>query len=409
MLAEKKFPIILMISDIIPSKNRCGLSQTLYNLFDSYPKDNLIHLLIDNETVSPNAEILHGVILNMKMNYIYTLNNRVGVFVNTVISKINFFFRDTFGIFGTERLETYNIDYILVSTTLPEKLHYAYLLRQKLNCKLITYFMDNWADTLDLNWYTGNIHKLISDICKISKAMIYISEDLKNIFEKKYFISEKTSLVVHNTVDCSLDDIFTNAEKNSTSEEEKFIITYAGSIWPMHADAIVLVAAAVEKLYNKNIKIEFHLYCPLLHWESYFKKNFCKVIIYKGFLPYDSLKTILKNANLLLIGSSFKKEFKNFSYSSLQTKTTDYMVAGRPLLSVGPYKCTCNNFVEKWSCGYVFFDQDVDKMSDFIIQILDNKNDCLIKGNNSVDAVAKYYSKPIVQKKLYNFIRSLNF
>ena len=261
--------------------------------------------------------------------------------------------------------------------------------------------MDDWMSDVKFNWGLGNLHQLVKYTLDKASKRIMISEPLNDILKKRYLLAALPTYIVHNPVDVNLPFI----QPTNITLKKKIQIVYAGSIWAMHFDALLLMVDTIKK-FNKESEKEYELciYSKSFFWDNNKDKLDKPGVKYGGFLTYNDLDENLKKGDLLLVTSSFLKEFESFSLSSVQTKLTDYMKVGLPILSVGPPNGACNKFVEKWECGYVWNNTNDDKLVSFLKKIT-NDNDLYQKyARSAYDVVKNNFTKPIIQQALFEFI-----
>src|SRR5690606_27994113 len=110
-----------------------------------------------------------------------------------------------------------------------------------------------------------------------------------------------------------------------------------------------------------------------------------------GMLPYEKLTPILNQADFLLVTTSFEESLKNLVSTSVLTKITDYMIAGKPIISIGPIYSACNRFIEKWKCGYTYSDLKSEKLSKFILDISRDKINNDLISDNALNIVKTHY------------------
>ena len=69
--------------------------------------------------------------------------------------------------------------------------------------------------------------------------------------------------------------------------------------------------------------------------------------MFGGLVPYESLRGVLGESDLLVVASSFEPAHARMSRSSVQTKITDYLASGRAVLNVGPRDGACARFLRE--------------------------------------------------------------
>lgn len=386
---------IIVFTDSIPTPNGGGISQTLFNLLDGYPADQ-ISIIADEKEI--NSEDTAFSVITINLNALPLLHNRIGTFINSIILFFNRSIREFF-FQPSAHFKKYKNVYIFLSTTNIDKLHYAICLHRKYGFPLITYYMDDWMANINTRWLGGNVQRLITESLQKARGLLFISDFLAKTLYMRYNWLPKPEMIVHNPV-----AVFADVKQEPTGI---FTIVYAGSIWPMHADALYLLARSVSVLHQQNINLQLVIYTKPFFWEQHKKYLDVSGVKYGGFIEYKYMPSTLQNANLLVVTSSFKKEFAAFSASSVQTKLTDYMNAGRAILSIGPHDGACNQFVQKWQIGWVQDSENSTALSEQIVLIMNDYHSRRRYAENGHKAIAQYFTKEIVQQHLYQFIRQL--
>jgi len=401
-LENKQLPNIIFL-DGVPSQKYGGITQTLYNLFDSYPQDKLYAFVNDYQKSIVDESFLKCKQIALNEKRLSHLRKRIISKLNPFITKLNGVIRDVIGVKVDKKALPEN-GFLLVCTTDPDKLHAAKIIHKKYKYPMLTYFMDDWVADLKLSWGTGNIDELVKYTLDEAAGRLMISEMLNKSLIERYSAVEKPTYVVHNPV--ALTSEFSKPKDVATLDKIKII--YAGSIWSMHLDALALVASAVETLnQGSGFKYELCIYSDSSFWERNKAQLDKPGVTFGGFVMYNDLAEKLSVGTLLLVTSSFLKEFEAFSRSSVQTKLTDYMRIGLPVLSVGPTYGACNWFVNKWQCGYVYDSTDLNGLVKFLKEIPADNATYQLYASNAYSVVKEHFSKPVIQKQLNEFITSL--
>jgi glycosyltransferase involved in cell wall biosynthesis len=394
-----KNPKILIITEAIPLKDGGGAKQTLYNLFKNYPKEKLFLLapasLLKNPPAIPDAK--HIISFTDRFIPMLTFGGSLKRILNPIIKELNFFFIKRSGS-KLKKIKKINPDIIIVCPIGYSVTITALNIVKNIKRPVITYLMDDWM-------YEAGKKKdeKVKQLLEISDGWLMISEWLEEILIKRYNISPKKSLVVHNPVD--KDRIA--CENSSQIRTGKFSIAYAGSIWPMHYDAVLLTAKAVHLLRKENIDIEFVLYTGEYFWEKYQEQWTQYEVVNGGWVKYDELNYTLKEADLLLLAAAFSKDQENMSRASVQTKITDYFASGRIILSVGPEYGAGNRFIRKHECGLVYDKNKSDGLKDFLKIQIEKRKENQLYANKGIDVLFNNFESNLVSEKLYSFIKGL--
>src|SRR5205085_1671472 len=88
--------------------------------------------------------------------------------------------------------------FVLVSTTEPIKLQFAWLLQERFGYTVIPYFMDDWMAGLKLIWKGKDIQEVVRDLLSKAPCRLMISGQLEETLIKRYGLMKKPTLVVHN-------------------------------------------------------------------------------------------------------------------------------------------------------------------------------------------------------------------
>jgi glycosyltransferase involved in cell wall biosynthesis len=397
-----EYPSLIIFSDGIPSRNGGGISQTLYNLFDTYPSDKITLLTDVNDYVESEETLLRGSVVKIRLNYFQPVRNRLAKFINPIFFILNCWVRELFE-FGNKLKINDERTFFLISTSHLERLHYAYYTSKKLGIPLVTYYMDDWMSSISRNWLTDNSKSFIKKTIKDSIGLILISHGLKKSLVEQYGIIFEKVLIAHNPV-----SIQHYEKKEINTISNRFIIVYTGSIWPMHLDAIILVARAVSLLKSEGVSVDFIFYGKPVFWEAYKSILSPLAVAYGGFVDYRHMSEVLQNASVCLLATSYLSEYEAYAKTSVQTKITDYMAAGRPILSVGPDYAIGHEFIDKYNCGYSITDLEPIAVAKKISYLINNKEKLEEMGASSLKAVKTNFTKEVVQKKMYDYLIALS-
>ncbi len=402
---------LVLITDSYPCANGGGISQTLYNLFDNW---NNIYVIVRPSEIIPQQDAIEATPVKYRYERFRHYGNRLLKRLNPAIQRQNLNYQQRLKKLPAG-LPPATYAWVLVSTTDPIKLQLAFLMQQKFGYTVIPYFMDDWMGGMELTWRGGSVNVIAKSVLDNAPARLMISRELDTILKNRYSLLPKPTLIIHNPAP----HIAEQTTDSNIPAKEKTII-YAGSIWSMHLDALILVARAVGVLRqahdDKKYQAAPHrrgarapcykliIYTSEATWHYNRKLLEGPGVEYGGFIPYNQMQEKLKSAWLLLVTASFKKEYAHFTNSSVQTKTTDYMAAGIPLLFVGPETAASARFVHEWDCG---FSIGTERTTDIAEQILaiEKMPDLYIKKSQNGLIVAKtVFCKEEVQNKLQIFL-----
>ena len=398
-------PRILLVSEVVFSEESKGASRTLLNLFENYPANQLA--LFSPMQFASSASVLEQESFYFPERYLPPLYGRyapIGKFLNPLINSTNLQLLEWLPIPQKEKLEAFSPEVILICPISPSCLLMGQKLYKHFRVPFLIYFMDDWMATDHPQWLSGSVQTLTYQLLSDAAGWLMISEPLQETLSKRYHLEPKQSMVVHNPVDLS-------GKKPPDGEipcTGTFRIVYAGSIWPMHYDAVAAIAQAVFQLRRDGKDIELILHTDRYFWNTYEDKWQGWEVTNGLSIPYQELDSYLKRGDLLLVASSFLPEQSFMTSSSVQTKITDYMAAGRPILSCGPDYSACNKFIKKWDCGLVCETNKVPLIKDFLVEQMNNSYANQRFAKTGFEVLQNNFEKNKVTHQLYQFIESIS-
>jgi glycosyltransferase involved in cell wall biosynthesis len=365
----KDLPRILFISEANLSKEGKGINRTMVNLLEDYPPELLmVYSPATSFQSEPTAPPFDRQVSSFPGYYLPLLRNRIGKFINPLINAVNLQILDLLPIDNVQDLEKFAPEIILICPNTSWCLLMGYKLTQYFQCPSLIYFMDDWIATDNSRWLSSSVQKIADKLLKDSAGWLMISESLQAELSSRYQLKPQRSLIVHNPVDLS----DKKPPKLVTTREGTFKVIYAGSIWPMHYDALAAIAEAIFQLKCEGKDIELVLHTDECFWNQYKAKWQLWEVTYGSLISYHELDKYLKRADLLLVASSFLPKYAHMTRSSVQTKLTDYMAAGRAILACGPSYSACNQFLKKWNCGLVYESDQVSEIKPLLLETMNN-------------------------------------
>jgi glycosyltransferase involved in cell wall biosynthesis len=401
---EKDLPRVLLISQVSLSERATGINRTLFNLFEDYPSDRFMLYAPDQILKNdPTSSIFQKNIARFPEQFFLFpyQRNRLGFLFNPLFTILNHQLIDWLPLASYQKIADFSPEVILICPNGSLSLLMGYKLIQYFDVPFLIYFMDDWVALNHLRWLTGNVQSICQFILQKAAGWLMISPQLEQELAERYKIKPQRSLIVHNPVDLSNKTLpdFTPLSRDN------FRVVYAGAIWPMHYDAVAVVAEAIYELRRDGIDIELVLHTPVHFWNAY-QENWEKwQVTYGNLIPYQELNQYLQKADLLLVASSFLPEHSHVTRCSVQTKLTDYMASGRPILACGPNYSACNQFVKNWNCGLVCETNLVSEIKEILLTQIQNVGELYFFAKNGFEVLKDNFESKKVRYKLYEFIQ----
>jgi glycosyltransferase involved in cell wall biosynthesis len=394
---EEKLPRLLLISEIPLCQEGTGINRTLFNLLENYPVEKFMLYRASSEDLT--APRFSQNIATFRESFLPHLANRLGYLINGAISKINLQFMNWLPISACHKIQTFAPEVILICPNSASALLMGYKVVKKFNNPFLIYFMDDWVATNDSGWLTGSVQIITRYLLSHASGWLMISDLLKTDLAKRYEVNPTRSLVVHNPVNLSerfLPDF--------SVYQGTFKVAYAGSIWAMHYDAIATVASTIYELQQTGHDIELVLYTDDSFWKQHRADWERWNVTFGGLIPYHQLGQYLSQADLLLVASSFLPENAHLTRSSVQTKLTDYMASGRPILSCGPAYSACNDFVKRWNCGFICESNERMAVRETLLHCMQKTMLGQMFAKNAYQVLQDQFEIEQVSHQLYQFI-----
>jgi glycosyltransferase involved in cell wall biosynthesis len=339
------FPRLLVVTDADLAPSSRGAGRTLLNILSGWPAEDVRIL----STLAGSGGItMHG-------HRVYDAGGRVR---GGIVERLRPYIGDVqaqaaafTSLPGAWREGDYRPDVLVVIPTASHALVLGHRMAKALVVPSATWLMDDWVQQYPTKWITGSTDGTARALLKRNEGWLVISEYLGEEL-RTWTGLERPRHIVHNAV-----TIGGTPEALSTPRSGRFVLRYAGSIWPMHADALTILARAVAMRRASGDDIELVLHTDDRSWTQY--ENVWKDtgVVMGGLVPYEALRETLGDSDLLVVASSFAPEHARMTRSSVQTKITDYLASGRAILNVGPPEGACARFLRERAIG-VYLDSD---------------------------------------------------
>ena len=401
---KKDLPRLLLVSEASLDNQRTGLGRTLVNLFAGYPADKfMVYSPKSTWKDYPTSPPLDQNVATFSDKFLPQINNRLGLLFNPILQSIDLQLIDWLPLAEKEKIDGFDPQVIIICPVGIVGLLVGYKVAQLFQCPSIAYFMDDWVNNNHQRWLSGGLQSLCHNVLEKASAWLMISSQLEKELINRYQLAPKRSLIVHNPVDLSNKQL----PEFSRDSKEPFRVIYAGSIFTMHYDAIAVVAEAIYELRCSGVDIELVLHTAQNFWDTYQEEWEKWDVKYGSLIPYERLNQCLQEANLLLVASSFLPEHAHITRSSVQTKLTDYMASGRPILSCGPSYAACNQFVNTWNCGLVCETNKVEQIKQILLKQIQSPAELQLLALNAYAVVERHFEASTVISNLYHFIQEI--
>ncbi len=340
-VAPGALPRILLVTDADLTPGSRGAGRTLVNLFSRYPAGRL--LAVSGSAHAPyDMEGGHRVLAAEP-----GISGRLADRLRPIVGEIAAAWARWRPLPADAAVRAFAPELLLAVPTHPVGIALAErCARLAPGVPVVTYLMDDWVAHADGARLAFDTPRRARALLRASAGWLAISEYLLESLRAATGV-DRPVLLVHNPV--SLRD----AEPAALAAPRtgRFRVAYAGSVWPMHRDAVMAMAAGVQRLRASGVDIEFVVFTDRHFWGLHEAEWQRWGVVDGGLIPYAALRGVLAECDLLLVASSFEPSQAHMSRSSLQTKVTDYMASGRPILACGPPDAASNRFLRQHACA----------------------------------------------------------
>jgi len=308
-----------------------------FNLYKKLTGKKKEDQLIASETISQDKKSFsHRLSIWIRMN-LFIPDARVGWYFPAVKK-------------GIELLKENKVD-LIVSVGPPHTTHLvAKKIASRLNIPFVLVFIDPWTDisyykNFKRNFITRKLDlHLEKSVLKNSAAVVFVTNTMKEDYEKKYsFIKHKSHVLYwgYSEEDFSL-------PPNPLPKEggvEK-VIVHAGNIFSYQNPVNFWKQVKHEIDSGNKLKLKFIGTVDSAINKSIDKAGLTPFTEYVGFLPYKKMLEEICNADYLLVCATEPRHVPG--------KLFEYLRAGKPIIAFGDGNKEVKNILEKANAGMMF-------------------------------------------------------
>ena len=267
-------------------------------------------------------------------------------------------------------LTEYSPDIIYTQLSTIESIMFVSKLYNQYKLPFIIHIMDDWPSTISKkglfqSFWNKKIDKEFRSLLNKSKTLMSISDAMSEEYSVRY---GKSFIPFHNPINVNY---WSKHSKMNYHANETFVILYAGRIGIGIEECFFDIAAAINELVIKGLKIEFHLQ-PIS--SSYVideikKFDFIKI---RNPVPYDELPMLFASVDVLILPNDFDPASISFLKYSMPTKASEYMATGTPILIYADADTAIVKHAEKNKWAYIVSENNKQKLTNAIEELYHN-------------------------------------
>lgn len=250
-------------------------------------------------------------------------------------------------------------------------LHLARQLSEHYDISVVMLNMDDWmsdqiARSSPLsNYMRGAIASEMAAIAPRVSLALSNSPHLADELARRYRIP-------HETVNNACFDLMCGAGfKPLVEKSGPLIISFSGALnWHLQGESLVLFSYAIAELAIRR-PVELHVFTP---WEFAPIANQISIpgkVIYRGFCSRQELTEHYLASDYLVASTTFDEQNILLFKHSLATKVSDYLCAGRPIISIGHPEWAVHDYVDKHGAGISIRAGRIDEIKQTVATALD--------------------------------------
>ncbi|MFX1521860.1 MAG: glycosyltransferase family 4 protein, partial [Promethearchaeota archaeon] len=241
---------------------------------------------------------------------------------------------------GEKIIKKENIDVVYATAPIFTSFLIGFLLKKKTGKPLVVDYRDPWTQNVFVK-YPSTFHRKIEDkmetsVLAVADHIIVTAEPMKHKLVEKYPFTKGKIDTITNGFD---PEDFKNL--TAKTDEEKFVITYTGSLYGLRTGTKFFTA--LKELIEENPELQTKmqvLFAGLPSKQAVFlieKFGLKNVVKLLGYRSHQESLTLMANADvLLLIMSSDEVHDAKIGTLTIPGKLFEYLGAKRPILAIAP-------------------------------------------------------------------------
>jgi glycosyltransferase involved in cell wall biosynthesis len=242
----------------------------------------------------------------------------------------------------------------------------AFMASRELGIPFILYAFDYYS-----RQWTGSVtrsfaEKLEREILQGAIHVIVPNECMAKEYAERYCIRPT---IIHNPFDLMEYERNAAAQQGKKTSDEVSIV-YTGSVYDAHYTAFQNLIAAIPKTGIPDLIL--HIYTPQSLAQLVAHGMTGPVKIHRP-QPNNEMPGIQRSADILFLPLAFRSTYPKIIKTSAPGKIGEYLAAKKPVLVHAPKDSFIAWYFRKYGCGEVVFEDNVEKLADAIVRLLQDK------------------------------------
>lgn len=217
---------------------------------------------------------------------------------------------------------------------------------------------------------------------------IYISEDLKNTYDREF---NKNSTA-----------IYTSTEVEPCFEKSNEpVFSYLGNLGLDRHVGLIKIANALGEI-NPEYKLDVYGNASE-DVKGAFEE--CSFINYKGFISYDEVQKTIKNSMLVFHTESFDEFYSKDICHGFSTKIADSLASGTCFVLFAPEHLSCSKYIREKDCGVFIGDEA--QLKDKLREVIESEEKRNYYIERAIRVVQENHSAEKNRKRFSEIINNL--
>lgn len=263
-------------------------------------------------------------------------------------------------------------------------------LKKHTKCKVVLLIADDvYGSYKNSAWYRKGYLKREFKKCMMVADKLYgISDEMSELYAKRF---GKPVTTLYKGCDLSQEP------KQCLNKPLRFV--YAGNLLWGRDDTLGMVAQALEKLNKDGIMATLEVYTgTTITPQIQDKLNRGDSARIMGSRPYDEIKRIMHEADVVLHVESFEEEAIETVRYSLSTKIIDCLQSGTQVIGIGPGEVASIRYLRKVDGAMVIDEQE--RIEQVVVTLINNQEQMLANARKTRSYAMQKHELGNVQKKL---------
>lgn len=373
-------------------------SEEFYTIFPF----KLIQTKYRSGKISFNKEKMQGLSVKRSklrvkviMNYLFPLLRFLGIY--PIIHKARLSQKFCMWI------KEFNPDVIYTQPFSRDNVSFCFKLQGFLNKPMIFHMMDDWPSIVSnkgffKNYWKRKIDMELKTLFDKTSVFMSISDFMAQEYKSRY---HKDFITFHNPIDVGL---WKSSQKKRYILSQQPALLYAGRIGLGIERSLQTIAKAVRQI-NRELGINMRFLMYTSSVPDWIANYDC--VEYKGFMPHDTMPSVLASADILMLPLDFTKESIQFVKYSMPTKATEYMISGTPIIVFAPEGTALVHYVRKYRFAKVVTQNDVEELAQVVKELILDKPFREKLANKAIQIAEEFHDANRVRRDFREIISSL--